>query len=560
MVIDSVTLFQAECYEELAENYYHGTNTAVYLAYILVAPLIFLSLLTVVVRSAHNTLPNKLYNSQNHANVAGIILAGILLVFFVVGMDILAVRKTYINAEFHDIPGGVNIHSTLNYFSTIITLILDLIISLIVILFLAYLCCIHSCGTNKCVKWFFPRAFSPFFYAVFGESLDQNKSWGKVFNNDEDEKKRHTAWLVSFVLLAPLFSIATHIGYICAAWLTDPAKATAVAITSIAVIFYVFFMFRQCYMTNKETIEETFKDKKLYSCCLPLYPFFQCFKHIIIVLYLCIQTKPDEPAANPDAANLDEPPPNAANLDEPNLDAANPDEPNLDAANPDEPPPNATNPDEPPPNAANPDEPPPNAANLDEPNLDAANPPPNAANPDEPPPNAANPDEPPPDADADNVAFHFIRCLPQCFLDKSEKTILSKKSYDHNINDSLSTKTLCVISPWGLLLMGTMIFMVYAFYELPIASYLLPIYLLEIFKILMVVIALLITYKILNIGNSEIRTFMRSIKKGYEDRRNERAEALEITNKDEVEATGTLTGELLEVVIHGRGVNARQPL
>lgn len=427
-------LTQAECYSELDRNYYKSVNTHVYLSYVLCLPLLFITLLVMVVRSLKTSITTKLSNSANHPNVAGLVLTGIFYHLFFLAMDAVAVYNMLVDRELGDLPNA-NAHERFNFFATWITLSFNLFITMTLLLCSAYLHSKHICGRNKgdcCLfRHIFPRVFSPLFYVIFGD-FDMEDFWRKVLDSHQNDsaasklKRQHITWIVCFMLLSPVFSLASHIGYIFAAWLTEPSKATSVALLFLGVSIYMFLMLRQCYIANKVV-------EGMQNCsnwCLVCYPFWQWIKCSLNCFYLCC----------------------------------------------------------------------------------------------------------------------FNKTCPK-FTSKVRFNHLNEES--RKVNSFFDTQAFCVTFAWGWPLAGTVAFLVSAFYELPIASYLLPIYLLNAFQVFVVMITLLITYKILQITEPEIRTFMRSMKRAYQGRaRRPRSRRLVQMDEDDVEATGALVGELVEVVIH----------
>ena len=141
---------------------------------------------------------------------------------------------------------------------------------------------------------------------------------------------------------------------------------------------------------------------------------------------------------------------------------------------------------------------------------------------------------------------------------KNDQRQISKTSQSLNSpqHESLTfnTQALFVTFIWGIPLVGTVAFLLSAFYKLPVASYLLPIYLLNAFQVFIVVITLLITYKVLQITEPEIRTFMKSMRAAYsdhvEDNRKVKEKCRVVIGDDEVKDSGRLFGEMVGVVIH----------
>ncbi len=102
-------------------------------------------------------------------------------------------------------------------------------------------------------------------------------------DTDANEVKQNARmlWIISYAAIAPLFTIPSHIIFILAAWLTDPPQASSIALVAIGILLYFFFLFRQCYTSNK--------DFKTECCCwslfLPLYPILAIIKYVGKIIY-----------------------------------------------------------------------------------------------------------------------------------------------------------------------------------------------------------------------------------------------------------------------------------
>ncbi len=420
-------LEQAECYNELDKNYIDSINVYVFMSYVLCLPIFFIILLIMVVRSLSNAITTKLSSSLNHPTVTGMVLTGVFVHFCCLSLDMMAIYYMHHDEELRDNEPHVDVRKKLNFFTTAITLTFNLIVTLMIVLCLVYLQCQHIGAVNasRCLKLSFQCILSPCFYVIFGR-FDVEEFWKGVSGNDETQKRKYFAWIVCFMLLAPLFSFSSHLGYIFVAWLTKPTLALSVALMLLGVCLYLFFMFRQCYMVNKD-IDNA--DNKCGNCLLVLYyPIYQCGLLLVNIFCVCIRKK----------------------------------------------------------------------------------------------------------------TYPSSKYQP---LNGSRR----------KVSQIFDTKAFCVSFAWGVPLVGTVAFLLAAFYKLPIASYLLPVYLLNAFQVFIVVITLLITYKVLQFTEPEIRAFMKSMKRAYNSRANRRnvnpAEKVSV-GEDEVEATGLLVGELVEVVIH----------
>jgi hypothetical protein len=100
--------------------------------------------------------------------------------------------------------------------------------------------------------------------------------------------------------------------------------------------------------------------------------------------------------------------------------------------------------------------------------------------------------------------------------------------------------------------MGTVMLVIVAFYELPIATFDLLSDLLNTFQVFIILISLLITYKIVYISEPDIYPFLRKLRVAYRAER-QQTENDSVGNDraiNDVEAAGHIIGELAKVVVH----------
>jgi hypothetical protein len=100
---------------------------------------------------------------------------------------------------------------------------------------------------------------------------------------NEKEDNMRLVWIIALSLVSPLFVISSHVIFIVVSWLTDSAKASSVALIFLAVLLYLFFMLRQCYIANATKDPE----HRCWSCCLPFYPIVQCCRLMLAFAYPC---------------------------------------------------------------------------------------------------------------------------------------------------------------------------------------------------------------------------------------------------------------------------------
>ena len=297
---DSVRTY-AICESELEPTYYYlhkgKKEYGVFFFFIatMVLPILLLMLTSTVVRSLHKSIHVRIIRTSHHQNVTGLVLTGTFVMFYIVACDICAVYYAYIGynevSQFHHLKG------TLNYISTAVLLAFDGLVGFIPLTVLLYVCCKHvdeythdddrpddeQSKCNKCVRCCclgccLHQGLKLYFNAVFG-TLKLKELWEV---QDENVKRFRLVWVITLSLVAPLFAISCHATFILASWLTNKSQASSVALICLAVLTYLFFMLRQCYTALNAS-------KRLLEfpvCLIPLYPFYQCFKHVGACFYL----------------------------------------------------------------------------------------------------------------------------------------------------------------------------------------------------------------------------------------------------------------------------------
>lgn len=442
---DSTSHIQAICSEELYKSYYAHSNTKVFMASILLIPLFFIAMLSIMVRSLNKEINETLAKEINHANIAAIVLVGTFGQGVIVGMDIVAVY--YVHSGHHEYK-HYKVQHTINLVITYITLSMDLAVSSIITLCFLYLMCNHTHkDTMKhcprytflpmfCIENIIPFCLLPCFYAVFG-NLIQKKVWDAPRSDDHKKAtNKRTLWILLYMLVAPVFSVASHSGYILIAWLTEPSKTTTIALISLAAIVYSFLIFRQCYIANVEVDAQNLKG---WSILILLYPLYQSYIHCLSAMKLI----------------------------------------------------------------------------------------------------------------KNYGAYKYYEIIDE---DPDElQSLLGRRKHGKKAERVFNTQAFFAIIGWGLLTVGTLAFTITAFQEVPFTTQDLITYLLNIFQIFIVIITLLITYKIFSLSESEIQRFMKTARETYITNRPKEcvtAEQVKDDNIDDVEASGLLTGKLMEVVIH----------
>ena len=201
---------------------YFGEEARVFLVcYGIVLPIIFISVLAVIARSTHKKINSTLAKSSGYSILAGATLATTVIMLFIICADAYAVHLYVIrNHEYKD----NDVHDTFNLWIVTVTLAMDSVITLQFSLFLLYMIYSRHDVNDRCLQTL-TYCLIPYFYAIFGNQL--LKPWDI---NSKDKKNARIIWVLIGLMLAPLFSISSHIGYILVAWLTEPSKTAAIAI------------------------------------------------------------------------------------------------------------------------------------------------------------------------------------------------------------------------------------------------------------------------------------------------------------------------------------------
>ena len=60
----------------------------------------------------------------------------------------------------------------------------------------------------------------------------------KPLPEEESVENSRTMWVLTLTLMAPMFAISTHMGFILVAWLTDMSQASSVVLIYLAALLY----------------------------------------------------------------------------------------------------------------------------------------------------------------------------------------------------------------------------------------------------------------------------------------------------------------------------------
>ena len=257
MVLDLESGAQAVCTDHMKETEYFNSDTRVYFIFAMLIPAIVMTILAIFIRSEHRTIYNKLARpGTGYHTLAGVTLASVHVLLFVLVMDVLAVHRYHY--DLYELSES-DVRDFINIFSPVITLSLDLLVTLQLVLFMLYLCCaeLHreGCPLGRCLNTGLFCLVVPFLYVMLGKSDIQcmiQELGSKDDQKREQMEKKRNLWVLMAIMFAPLFSLASHMGYILMAWMTEPPRTTAIFLVGLVSFLYMLSLFRQCYTIHED--------------------------------------------------------------------------------------------------------------------------------------------------------------------------------------------------------------------------------------------------------------------------------------------------------------------
>ena len=213
MVVDLAINAQALCIDHLKQSdYFSSKEVLAFFIFTMLIPIIATVILVIFIRSKHQRIYDELTKSSTgYHTLAGVTLTSVYMLVYMLIMDMLAVH--WYNYDKHELKGTVR--NYVNVFTPAITLSLNLLMTGHLLLFVVYLCCVRLLKDNKTywsclnIKFFWPIMVCLCF--VLGWSGVKDMQIEEV--PEEMEKKRNL-WVLMGIMFAPLFSFASHIGYI----------------------------------------------------------------------------------------------------------------------------------------------------------------------------------------------------------------------------------------------------------------------------------------------------------------------------------------------------------
>ena len=212
------------CEDEQDKEYDTTTETG-FLTCGVVIPFIVIFLMMMMAWSSRSRIGPAMNKEQNHANLAALVLTGLLFSTFVVLLD--SVALVLVVQGKHEFAKHSDFRKVSSLFFVIITTAFDAAIVLAAYIMLLYLRCLVCCRKEHKPTW--------------------------------------TRWILASMCIAPLFCIASHSGYIIVAWVSDTKHAGPVTFAYVISFFYYFIIFRQLYIILSKTYKPT--------ACFELYYF-----------------------------------------------------------------------------------------------------------------------------------------------------------------------------------------------------------------------------------------------------------------------------------------------
>ena len=215
---DETSSAQSVCADQLSDTY-GQTNVTFYLKVAVIAiPCIATFITTIIIHVCYKNIERKLMTFPK-PDFYALVFIGIIVTVFIFTIDIISCVK--VKRKEYSFDNSFSLHLTFIVLISEATVGLILIICLFILIFQWLFQCCHCCQCCK-VRW------NRFYFQLLITSLS----------------------FVSF-----------HAGYIFAAWVTEPSKTTSVAVLSLAIMAFIFIMFRFLYIFFEYLIE------KCCTCC-----------------------------------------------------------------------------------------------------------------------------------------------------------------------------------------------------------------------------------------------------------------------------------------------------
>lgn len=201
-------------------------------------PLGLIVILLITFRNLHKSIVNFIIEPSQQAGLVAYIVIGVYVSFGIFIFDILACEV--VSTSNHELADDID-KTSITLQITYVTLFFDSLP------FLAQIVCI-SCIFYHSIKVFFGiqnRQSKPTIYILKVISLViGNKN---MINFKDISDSNIIAVIFPFMLIPPIISLSSHVGYIFLAWLADPAKASAILLLAYAMLLSLFYPFKYIY-------------------------------------------------------------------------------------------------------------------------------------------------------------------------------------------------------------------------------------------------------------------------------------------------------------------------
>ena len=278
VVRDVTSTAQAICVEDLVSGYYEHANVTLYISVAMIFPVSTTIAGTFTILCNYGLIFKKSQNVQQRPQIVGAAITGTYIVLYIILSDITAVYY-YIQGR-DEYSFDPSLHNSLQLKLTWATLIIEYSTT-IMALFVCVVFVVYKrwYDLRDSSHYTFKHHLSLLCYGIgrfflvltIATSLLCGLCLSIVFNNAAIERKGLIiAVLLSSILLLtflcslfwiskgktiylccymviPVIFISAHIGYIFAAWLTEPSKTTSVSILALSIILYMFILSRLVY-------------------------------------------------------------------------------------------------------------------------------------------------------------------------------------------------------------------------------------------------------------------------------------------------------------------------
>ena len=240
-VVREITSARAICSGDLESEYYSGRMKELFFIIICVTisiPLIISVVLLIVFRKLHMVIGKSIEEPSNQANVVSLALIGINLSTAIFIFDVLACQV--VSTSSHEYADNIDSYS-INLQITYVTLFLDSLFLLSLVLCLIYIF-YHNIKQFLGIQNRTSKIYNCILISI---SLIVGKDNVTQFKSITDCEV--IAAIFPFMLIPPLLSVSTHIGYIVLAFLTEPSKCTTILIDCYAIFLYLYIAYKYCY-------------------------------------------------------------------------------------------------------------------------------------------------------------------------------------------------------------------------------------------------------------------------------------------------------------------------